>query len=313
MSVILCTHNPRADHLERALAGLREQTMPMDRWELVMVDNASRQALAGSVDLGWHPAGRHVREEELGLTQARLRGIVTSTGRLLVFVDDDNVLQPDYLERAEAIAAQEPEMGCFGSARILPEFEEEPASELLPYTRVLALRDEPGDQASADPEDWAYPWGAGLVVRRSVADAYVDVVKASRLKLELDRRGDQLNSCGDDEFSWVAIGMGFKRGVYRSLVVRHLIAARRVRKEYLLALYESFGYSRALLLHTHGRPVPTPAMKDRTARRSPMAKVLDRIGMSVGRDQPPTLAEEFKQAQRAGLARFHRTHGPSAG
>ena len=42
--------------------------------------------------------------ERLGLTPARLRGIRESRGELLVFVDDDNVLERDYLEVALALA-----------------------------------------------------------------------------------------------------------------------------------------------------------------------------------------------------------------
>lgn len=323
ISVIICAHDPRVDYLQRTLDSLRAQTLPMDRWELVLVDNASKEPLAGKWDLKWHPRGKHAFEHDLGLTQARLRGIRESAGELLVFVDDDNELAPDYLEQAEAIAASDAQLGCFGSARIIPEFEEEPTEELRPFTRVLALRDEPSDLRSSDPEDWCYPFGAGLVVRRSVANAYLEVVTASHLKMELDRRGDQLNSCGDDEFSWTAIHMGFSRGVFRSLFVRHLIAARRVQKKYLLALYESFGYSRALLLHTHGKDVRQPprSLPDREhSWRSAVRLVLSGqvrqalrvIRTRMRKPDPPSLAEEFKQAQRDGLIRFHRTHGPSA-
>src|SRR5277367_5769846 len=97
ISVIVCTHNPRADYLRRTLDALREQNFPLNKWELLLIDNASEKPLAEVYDLSWHPQGRHVRELELGLTAARVRGIRESNGGLLVFVDDDNVLAPDYL------------------------------------------------------------------------------------------------------------------------------------------------------------------------------------------------------------------------
>ncbi len=99
LSVIICTHNPRADFLRRTLDALKEQTLARGEWELVLVDNASKTAVAGAWDLAWHPRGRHVREEELGLTHARFRGIREATGAVLVFVDDDNILAPDYLQQ----------------------------------------------------------------------------------------------------------------------------------------------------------------------------------------------------------------------
>jgi glycosyltransferase involved in cell wall biosynthesis len=104
VSVILCTHNPRHDYLCRVLASLREQTLPAEQWEFLVVDNRSNQRLAEIWDISWHPRGRHIREDELGLTAARLRGIQESSGSLLVFVDDDNVLAPDFLDQAKAIS-----------------------------------------------------------------------------------------------------------------------------------------------------------------------------------------------------------------
>lgn len=318
LSVVLCTHDPRPDHLRRTLDALRRQTLPCDQWELVIVDNASREPLSDAWELSWHPNARFERELQLGLTPARIRGIRETRGDLVVFVDDDNELDQRYLETVLMLARQRPDLGCFGSARIIPEFEEPPASDLEPYTRVLALRDE-ADGWSKDPQDWYYPWGAGMVVRRAIARAYVEEVTASELKMQLDRRGTALNSCGDDEFSWIATRLGSQRGIFRSLEVKHLIGARRVRKEYLLALHESFGYSRALLFHSHGIAVARPEAMDqgmghqmrmwfhhlkagrvRTGLRAMVAYVTG--------DKPRTLKEEFDRARSAGLVRFYRTH-----
>src|SRR5690348_12350374 len=100
LSVIICTHNHRLEYLSRTLEALRVQTLPMAEWELLLIDNASRSAVAASVNLTWHPNARHIREEVLGLTPARLRGIQEARGKLVVFVDDDNLLDPDYLTNA---------------------------------------------------------------------------------------------------------------------------------------------------------------------------------------------------------------------
>src|SRR3989337_147732 len=97
LSVIICTHNPRPDYLRRALDALKAQTLPLEQWELLFIDNASRERLADLWDISWHPHARHVRESELGLTPARLRGIQESRGEVLVFIDDDNVLASDFL------------------------------------------------------------------------------------------------------------------------------------------------------------------------------------------------------------------------
>ena len=79
-----------------------------------MIDNASSDRLGDVWDLTWHPSGRHLGEDELGLTPARLRGIKEARGDILVFVDDDNVLASDFLERIGPIPQRYPYLGVFG-------------------------------------------------------------------------------------------------------------------------------------------------------------------------------------------------------
>ncbi|HEX8297148.1 MAG TPA: glycosyltransferase family A protein, partial [Chthoniobacteraceae bacterium] len=100
LTVILCTHNPRADYLEQTLAALRAQTLATEGWELLLVDNASTHAVADRCDLTWHPNARAIREDRLGLTMARTCGFRAAQTDVLVLVDDDNLLAPNYLTNA---------------------------------------------------------------------------------------------------------------------------------------------------------------------------------------------------------------------
>ena len=91
LSVIICTHNPYEDYSRRVLKALDLQTLCKDHWELLLIDNASAEPLSEKNDLSWPPPNAwHVREEELGLTPARLRGIRETCADILVFVDDIN-------------------------------------------------------------------------------------------------------------------------------------------------------------------------------------------------------------------------------
>ena len=112
LSVIICTDNPRLHYLRRVLDALRAQTLPLEQWELLLVDNASSEPLAARVDLTWHPLASHLREPALGLTPARLRGMSAARAPVLVFVDDDNVLQREYLANARIIATEYPQLGA---------------------------------------------------------------------------------------------------------------------------------------------------------------------------------------------------------
>jgi glycosyltransferase involved in cell wall biosynthesis len=248
ISVILCTHNPREDCLRRVLGALRAQTIPPDRWEFLLIDNASNESLEKAWDISWHPGGRHVREEGLGLTIARLRGIKESRGELLIFVDDDNILAPNFLERATAISVAYPYLGVFGAGSLEPEFEVPPPRQLLPRLDLLAVRTVQSAMWSNNVKDTAaIPWGAGLCVVRRVAEHYQRLVGSLNVTAVLGRRGQQLFSGEDDVFSWAAVKAGQGFGLFPELRLTHLIWAGRLNQRYFIRLIHDHTFSHAVL------------------------------------------------------------------
>jgi glycosyltransferase involved in cell wall biosynthesis len=248
LSVILCTHNPRPDYLCRVLASLRGQTLPIEQWELLLVDNVSSPPLAETWDISWHSRGRHIREDELGLTPARLRGVHESNGKLLVFVDDDNLLAPDFLEQAAAISAGHPFLGVFGAGILKPEFEVPPPPKLRSRLHMLGLRNVPAALWSNNTKDvQSVPWGAGLCVARRVANFYPQFVADLGIIPVLDRRGLRLFAGGDDVFSRVAAELDLGFGVFPELRLTHLISAPRLDQRYILQLIHDHAFSHGVL------------------------------------------------------------------
>lgn len=237
ISVIICTHNPNLAYLERALGALKRQALDIKQWELILIDNKSDRPLAEMVDLSWHSGARVVREENLGLTQARLRGIRESRGDLLVFVDDDNVLREDFLESAIRIEENWPCLGAW-SGRVVPEYEAQPDAELTPYLWLLCIRDVQEARWGNTGAMEISPWGAGMCVRRDVALAYERDCQEDVRKSLLDRRGEGLGSSGDIDLALTSLHLGLGTGVFPDLEVLHLISARRVRLDYLERLIE---------------------------------------------------------------------------
>lgn len=291
LSVIICAHNPRADYLRRVLEALRAQTLPVAQWELLLIDNASKEPLAGQWDLSWQPQGRCLREENLGLTPARLRGIKESRGETLVFVDDDNVLARDYLEQAQAIAGAWPKLGAWGGS-CEPEFEEPPAPDVARKVGHLALR-------TVDREVWcnfaadyqAVPFGAGLCVRRAVAEAYWKLAQDNQARIALDRKGTSLASAGDLDLALTAHDVGLGTGLFPQLRLVHIIPARRVQKDYLIKLYESQAHSEYVL-----RRLRNAAAGGKSSWRSEITQWLKRCLMN------PT-ERSFAEAYRRGRKR----------
>lgn len=247
ISVIICTHNPRAEYLRRVLDALERQTLPQGQWELLLIDNASEVGVPKLHDLSSSLRGKTIREEKLGLTLARLRGIEESTGEIVVFVDDDNVLEPDYLHTAVSIAARYPQIGAFGGS-LKGEFETPPESWMTPYLEGLAV-------FTIDRDYWsnlggwslASPYGAGLCVRRCIADDYVKKVARDTLRRSLDRSGIVMGSGGDGDLAWCAVDLGLGTGRFAALRITHLIPKDRLTAGYIVRLMAGFAASGEIL------------------------------------------------------------------
>jgi len=253
ISVIICSHNPRPAYLRETLDALKAQTLPKEQWELLLIDNASKQPLAQDWDLAWHSGARHIREEELGLTPARLRGIAEAQGEILVFVDDDVVLGTDYLEETLHIARQHGLIGAW-SGQCIPRFEVDPPNWIKPYQECLTIRalSRPiWSNMGLEARD-SLPWGAGLCVRADIAGIYSKRVNGDPKLRKLGRRGTELIACEDLDISMTACDQGYGTGVFPSLKLTHIIPEGRLRESYLIRLIEGTAYSLTLLRARRG-------------------------------------------------------------
>ena len=248
ISVIICTHNPRKDYLQRTLDALRAQTLATEQWELLLIDNASKEPVASVWNLSWHPHARHVREDEVGVTHARLRGIAEFVAPLLVFIDDDNILAPDYLERALQIAEKYPQLGVFGAGWLEPEFEIPPPGEILPHVGMLALRKVSQELWSNNPRDAScLPWGAGLCSTRKTAIHFHRLVEQMNIGNIIGRSGSRLTSGEDDLFAWASVQTGHGFGIFPELQITHLISAGRLNRNYFLRFVEGHQFSHGIM------------------------------------------------------------------
>jgi hypothetical protein len=249
LSVIICAHNPRRDYFQRCIAGLQNQTLLHQEWNLLLVDNRSDQPLSGEIDLSWHPDAAIVREETPGLTAARLRGIRESTGSLLVFVDDDNVLDPNFLAVAQRTMEERLFLGAW-SGQCRPAFETPPADWTRRYWGNLVIREFERDIWSNLPRlPDSMPCGAGLCVRREVALHYLDLHESGKRPFSFDRNGKSLLSGGDNDLAACACDIGLGVGLITSLRLTHLISPERLTEEYLVRLCEGIFCSAVVLDH----------------------------------------------------------------
>lgn len=246
ISVAICSYNPREDYFAECLKGLRRQSLSPKDWQLLVVDNRSDKPVEGLV-LTWHPNATVVREERSGLTHARLRAIRETQGEIIIFVDDDNVLDPDFLEKAAAVAEDMPFLGSW-SGQCRPMFETEPPSWTRRYWGNLVIREFSQNRWSNLPRlAQTMPCGAGLCVRREVAEHYIKLHETGRRSTLLDRTAGSLLSGGDNDLAACACEIGLGTGLISSLKLTHLIPAEKLTVDYLVRLAEGIQFSSTFL------------------------------------------------------------------
>ena len=261
ISVILPTYRPNPARLTRTFGGLSAQTLDRREWELIVVDNASGPGRGPSVPTNL--TARLVEEPVAGLTHARLRGLSEARGDLVIFVDDDNVLAPDFLARAAGYFTCHPNLAAAGG-RVLPEFEAPAPEWTREFHGLLALRDLGPEVILARGGPGA-PWpahapvGAGLCIRREAAERYADRLRGSRGLWIQDRTGTALTSGGDNDLVFTALHAGGDVGYFPDLSLTHLIPGSRLSRAYLARLNRGIMRSWVQLLARHGQ-CPWPAI-----------------------------------------------------
>jgi glycosyltransferase involved in cell wall biosynthesis len=254
ISVVICSHNPQHAYLDRVLTALKSQSLPLTEWELLLVDNASEPPLAQAIDLSWHPNARHILEKKLGVVHARFRGLKESVGAISIFVDDDNVLDQDYLRLALEVGKNYPILGVWGG-QACPEFDGGAPEE---WTRsawpMLAISEFDQDVWSNLEQSETMPVGAGMCIRKPVAQKYINLVQEDPRRLALGRRGALLISCEDFDIALCALDIGLGMGKFARLKLTHILPLRRLTEEYLLNLVKGIVYSRSIMNFLRGKP-----------------------------------------------------------
>ena len=82
---------------------MKGQKLAAEEWELVVIDNASSKMGAGRWELGGIKNAIIVREERLGLTHARVRGLGEAKGEIVVVVNDGIYRNPNQKTRKEKL------------------------------------------------------------------------------------------------------------------------------------------------------------------------------------------------------------------
>jgi Glycosyl transferase family 2 len=135
-------------------------------WEMVVVDDGSRDGTAEAVGARRDPRLRVMRQENQGVSAARARAFAAARGEAVLFLDADDWLAPDALARLQAALEAVP--AAVGAAGAFA-FVAEEAALGDPPIRVKAPRFAPGDILERLCVQNPFANGGHVLLRREAA------------------------------------------------------------------------------------------------------------------------------------------------
>jgi GT2 family glycosyltransferase len=125
VSVIIPTHN-RSDALRLTLAQLSRQQFD-GPWEVIVVNNRCTDDTDELVTRMNFPVPLRLEHEEVpGAAAARNAGVAVATGEYLLFMDNDILVEPDFVSRHVKTLREHPGCWVVGQIANLPEHEATP-------------------------------------------------------------------------------------------------------------------------------------------------------------------------------------------
>lgn len=239
LTAIICTYN-RAKYIGNLLESIAKNDLEKSKYEIVLVDNNctdnTREICEAFAKAHKDVQFRYVLEPEQGLSAARNKGIKEAKGDVIVYIDDDALVDTDYLRTyAEWFEAHPETMACGGP--IEPLYETKEPSWMTPYTKALLTAwMNYGDKVREYPKG-RYPGGGNAAYRKEVFD------KVGLFNTALGRKGGNLMGSEEKDIFDKMHSLGMQVLYLPTPILHHIIPQAKLEPDYFNRLTTQIGIS----------------------------------------------------------------------
>ncbi len=126
VSIIILSYNTR-DLLERCLSSLFQAETEQDRWEVIVVDNASADGSAAAVKKGFPRVHVIENKKNLGFAAGNNIGIKKSKGNIILLLNSDTEVSVGAIQETVSYLDHHPKVGVVTCKLIRPDGSMDPA------------------------------------------------------------------------------------------------------------------------------------------------------------------------------------------
>lgn len=240
ISVILCTYN-REKYIYNVLQSIAENSLPKGEYEIVLVDNNCTDNTRAECERfqSDYPdvCLNYCVETNQGLSHARNCGIRNAKGDILVYVDDDALVNTEYLSTYAAFFGSDPGAVAAGGP-IRPRYDgcTEP-HWMSHFTRQLVTGElYLGDRQRQFPRG-KYPGGGNAAYRKTVFD------QVGLFNVDLGRKGNSLIGAEEKDLFDKMTTRGMAFHYLPTAILFHLIPPKKLTQDYFDRLTLGIGQS----------------------------------------------------------------------
>lgn len=239
LSVLICTYN-REKYIGNLLESIAANDLPKERYEIVLVDNNCTDNTRGVCN-AFAKAHKDVQfnycvETEQGLSAARNKAIKEAKGDVLVYVDDDALVDTWYLRTVAEYMSAHPEISAIGGP-IIPLYETSEPKWMTRFTKELLCGYLYfGDKERTFPGE-RYPGGGNAAYRAEVFK------QVGFFNTNLGRKGDGLMGSEEKDIFDKMKSQGMRFMYLPKMILHHIIPQKKLERDYFDRLTYQIGKS----------------------------------------------------------------------
>lgn len=246
ITIIMCCYNSE-QYLHNTLNKVfAQQNIKKYLQEVIIVDNHStdstKNIIFQFIEKTLPIPLRYAYEGKPGLSNARKKGVDLCTTKWIAFLDDDNFIEPNWIENIAQYIETNKKIGVLNGA-VIPyvsfQMSKKENQRLQASLKVLACTHYDIEKVKNHPcSPFRNPIGAGMVI---LAEPLKNLSSNGWLHSS-GRTKDNLSSGEDGEMAFYVKNQGYEFGFCPKAILYHAINRNRLKDTYLKKIWFEAGY-----------------------------------------------------------------------